>query len=202
VFNTLTQAAVYAADQLFATLDPTLRQIRAPHFGNLVLADTVGFIRHLPHGLVESFHATLEEVCQASLLLHVVDASDLEKKDNIEAVNSVLEEIHADRVPSLLVFNKIDLTGQPARIERDEHGMPVCVWLSAIKNDGLNLLMDAVIERLNYDRIQCCFRLSPKQSGVRAKLHRFNAIVSEEFDEAGNCLIEANLSVPEFYRLG
>ncbi len=109
LFNRITEARVYAADQLFATLDPTLRRIDVADVGETVLADTVGFIRHLPHNLVAAFKATLQETRQATLLLHVIDAADVRVQENIEAVNTVLEEIDAHEIPTLLVMNKIDM---------------------------------------------------------------------------------------------
>jgi GTP-binding protein HflX len=125
LFNVLTGAHVYAADQLFATLDPTLRRLELPGIGPLVLADTVGFIRHLPHDLVAAFRATLEETCQADLLLHVIDAHDPERRAHIEQVNAVLREIGADDIPQLCVYNKVDLTdrqGLAVRPARDGSG--------------------------------------------------------------------------------
>ncbi len=138
LFNQVTNAGgVYAADQLFATLDPTLRKIDVADVGTSILADTVGFIRHLPHDLVAAFKATLKETQDASLLLHVVDASDERFRENIDAVDNVLEEIDADEVPVLIVMNKIDnLEGAEPRIERDEDGIPRRVWVSAIEGQG------------------------------------------------------------------
>lgn len=134
LFNRLTDADVYAADQLFATLDPTLRKLELPDAGACVLADTVGFIRHLPHDLIAAFKATLQETRDADLLLHVVDCFDEQMNENIAEVNSVLQQIEADEVPVLMVFNKIDkLDNTPARIELNDAGMPRAVWLSAQK---------------------------------------------------------------------
>src|SRR5690606_7628550 len=131
LFNRLTGAEVYAADQLFATLDPTLRRVDIPDAGSLILADTVGFIRHLPHDLVVAFNATLEEVAQADLLLHVIDASDPERVAHIEQVNDVLAQIGAKSVPCLLVMNKIDLIPELApRLDRDDEGVAKQVYLS------------------------------------------------------------------------
>ena len=151
LFNRLTTAEVYAADQLFATLDPTLRRIELPQFGEAILADTVGFIRHLPHRLVEAFRATLEETLSAGLLLHVTDAASEERDENIAAVDAVLEEIDADQVPVLHVFNKIDLLDTPPRIDRDDQGLAVRVWLSAVTGEGIELLHQAMAERLAAD---------------------------------------------------
>ena len=125
LFNSLTTSEVYAADQLFATLDPTLRRIEVEDIGQAILADTVGFIRHLPHKLVEAFRATLQETIEATLLLHVIDAHDDDRHDHVAEVENVLAEIGADEVPVLEVYNKIDLIeGRKPRIDRDEDGKP------------------------------------------------------------------------------
>ncbi len=137
LFNRLTRAGVYAADQLFATLDTTTRRVHTATGGAVVLSDTVGFIRRLPHTLVVAFRATLEETIHADLLLHVVDASSADREAQIAAVNQVLAEIGADTIPQTLVFNKIDLTRVPARIERDEYGRITRVWISAATGEGL-----------------------------------------------------------------
>ena len=150
LFNSLTRADVYAADQLFATLDTTTRKVHtggAMHAGSaagVVLSDTVGFIRRLPHMLVAAFRATLEETVRADVLLHVVDASSADRDAQIEAVNLVLKEIGADTIPQVLVYNKIDLTAYPARVEADEYGKITRVWISAAKGQGLDLLRNAL----------------------------------------------------------
>jgi len=146
LFNALTHAGSYAADQLFATLDTTTRRMYLQGTGNLVLSDTVGFIRDLPHGLVASFRATLEETIQADLLLHVVDASSGVREPQVEAVNKVLAEIGADAIPQILVWNKIDLTSVPPGSDRDEYGKICRVSLSAKTGAGLGFLRDALTE--------------------------------------------------------
>jgi len=138
LFNRLTRAGVYAADQLFATLDTTTRRVHTAQGAAVVLSDTVGFIRRLPHTLVAAFRATLEETIHADLLLHVVDASSSDREAQIVAVNQVLSEIGADAIPQVLVFNKIDLTRVPARIERDEYGRINRIWTSAASGEGLD----------------------------------------------------------------
>ena len=138
LFNRLTRAGVYAADQLFATLDTTTRRVHTAQGAAVVLSDTVGFIRRLPHTLVAAFRATLEETIHADLLLHVVDASSSDREAQIVAVNQVLSEIGADAIPQVLVFNKIDLTRVPARIERDEYGRIKRIWTSAASGEGLD----------------------------------------------------------------
>ncbi|MDX5444945.1 MAG: GTPase HflX [Zoogloeaceae bacterium] len=146
LFNALTKAGTYAADQLFATLDTTSRRLYVGPVGDVVLSDTVGFIRDLPHALVAAFHSTLEETASADLLLHVVDSASPEREAQIDAVNEVLREIGAGDVPQIMVFNKIDLTGAPAAVNRDECGNITGVFLSAASSEGLPLLRDALAE--------------------------------------------------------
>ncbi|HEX3170031.1 MAG TPA: GTPase HflX [Burkholderiales bacterium] len=146
LFNSLTRAHAYAADQLFATLDTTTRRVFLPSGGALVLSDTVGFIRQLPHTLVAAFRATLEEAIQADLLLHVVDAASTTRDAQIAAVNAVLAEIGAAHIPQILVYNKIDLTGGEPRVERDEYGKIARVWISAGQGLGLDLARAALEE--------------------------------------------------------
>ncbi|MCZ4064021.1 GTPase HflX [Oxalobacter aliiformigenes] len=146
LFNSMTKAGTYAADQLFATLDTTSRRIYLESVGNVVVSDTVGFIRELPHQLVAAFRATLEETIHADLLLHVVDAANPMRNEQIEQVNLVLEEIGAENIPQLLVWNKIDMTGSKPGIERDEYGKINRVFVSAKTGEGLDLLRDAIAE--------------------------------------------------------
>ncbi|MCC4115161.1 GTPase HflX [Aromatoleum toluclasticum] len=146
LFNSLTKAGAYAADQLFATLDTTSRRLYVGEGGNVVLSDTVGFIRDLPHALVAAFHATLEETANADLLLHVVDSASEDREAQIEAVNTVLAEIGAGGVPQIMVMNKIDLTPAEPGVQRDEYGKIVRVFLSARSGEGLGLLREALVE--------------------------------------------------------
>jgi GTPase len=146
LFNALTRAHAYAADQLFATLDTTTRRVFLPGGAAVVVSDTVGFIRQLPHTLVAAFRATLEEAIQADLLLHVVDAGSPTRDAQIAAVNSVLAEIGADHIPQVLVYNKIDLSGGEARVERDEYGKIGRIWISARQGLGLDLARAALEE--------------------------------------------------------
>lgn len=186
LFNTLTGAGVYVANQLFATLDPTLRRVDFKEMGPVILADTVGFIRHLPHDLVEAFQATLEEVSEADLLLHVVDAHDDNRDLHSEQVNQVLATIHADNVPRLLVYNKIDLIpdAKPA-IDRDESGQIRRVLISASKGLGLTELAAAIGEMLGKDMAECELVLAPKEAKLRADLYSREAVLSEKIDEEG-----------------
>jgi GTP-binding protein HflX len=146
LFNRLTQSGVYAADQLFATLDTTSRKVFIPEGGPVVLSDTVGFIKHLPHALVDAFGATLEEAVQADLLLHVIDVSSPNRDDQIEQVNRVLAEIGADQVPQLLVLNKIDRIGLEPGMESDEYGKLRKVWVSGQSGAGMELVRQALAE--------------------------------------------------------
>jgi GTPase len=146
LFNRLTGANAYAADQLFATLDTTTRRVHTGNGARVVLSDTVGFIRQLPHTLVAAFHATLEETAQAGLLIHVVDAGSADRAAQIAAVNQVLGDIGAEAVPQILVMNKIDRTPLPARLERDEYGRISRVWISAQAGEGIDLVRLALDE--------------------------------------------------------
>lgn len=202
LFNRLTEANVYAADQLFATLDPTLRRLELPDLGPMVLADTVGFIRHLPHKLVEAFRATLEETVSASLLLHVIDANDERRDDNIEQVETVLGEIGADEVPMLQVFNKIDLMdGIDSRVERDSDGRPVRVWVSSVTGDGLPGLLDAISELLVEDVVHERLRLPPSAGKLRALFYGAGAVVNEEQLDNGDAALEVRMQMRDWNQL-
>lgn len=201
LFNAMTTAEVYVADQLFATLDPTLRRLEIADVGPVVLADTVGFIRHLPHKLVEAFQATLQEAAEASLLVHVIDAADPDREANIAEVEGVLDEIGADDVPCLRVMNKIDLLDGAPRIERDGNGLPEVVWLSARQGLGLDLLAEALSERLAEDVVEAHLRLLPEQGRLRAGLHDLDAVRGERFDEQGHVLLDIRLPRRDFMRL-
>ncbi len=194
LFNTLTQAGVYAADQLFATLDPTLRRLDLPGAEPVVLADTVGFINRLPHELVAAFRATLRETCEASLLLHVIDASHPDRNSVIEQVDAVLQDIGATEVPRLLVFNKIDLSGEPPRLERDPAGQARAVWLSAVTGAGTDLLVAALAERLRGDAVHGWLCLPPAEARLRSRLFSLGAVVAEQAGPAGEWLIEVRTS--------
>ena len=202
LFNQVTTSTVYAADQLFATLDPTLRKLELPDIGSVVVADTVGFIRHLPHKLVEAFRATLEETRQASILLHIIDCHDERRDENIEQVENVLLEIGADEVPQLQVFNKIDLLDDfVPRIDRNEDGIPMRVWVSAISGAGMNLLFDAVVERLAEDVVHHFVLLGPADGKLRALLHEAGSVLSEEHRESGDTVVEVRLQNRDWMQL-
>lgn len=180
LFNHLTGSKVYAADQLFATLDPTLRRIDVPGAGPIVLSDTVGFIRHLPHDLVAAFRATLEETRQADLLLHVIDASADERHERVENVLEVIHEIDASEVPMIEVWNKIDLMDETKpRIDYGEDGLPRRVYISAQKVDGIDLLEKAIAEFFSQHKVSQWLKI-PMQSGqLRARLYDMGAILEE-----------------------
>jgi len=146
LFNKLTHANVYVADQLFATLDTTARRVFIEGEGQVVLSDTVGFIRHLPHGLVAAFRSTLEETAMADVLLHVVDANSPERHDQVAEVNKVLREIGAQDIPQILIYNKIDLQDLPAGAKRDEYGKITTIYLSAKTGAGIDDLRKALAE--------------------------------------------------------
>ncbi|GAA4650573.1 GTPase HflX [Kistimonas scapharcae] len=202
LFNVLTESDVYAADQLFATLDPTLRKIQMTDFGSVILADTVGFIRHLPHKLVQAFRATLEESAGADLLLHVIDSHDPERQENIDQVALVLEEIDAHELPRLDVYNKIDLMpGVEPHIDRDEHGRPRRVWISAMNNQGLELVHHAVAELLAGDIVHEYLSLGFNNGRLRARLYAMGVVQSEAYDDNGQPLLEIRMPRDELVRL-
>jgi GTP-binding protein HflX len=202
LFNRITDADVYAEDQLFATLDPTMRRIELPNVGPSVLADTVGFISHLPHRLVEAFRATLEEAANASLLLHVIDAAAEDRQNNIDQVQDVLEEIDAGELPQLKVFNKIDLmASHSARIDRDDEGKPAAVWLSAQTGEGVDLLIDALAELLGDQMLAGCLHLAPHMARLRAKLYELSVVEKETYRDDGGSDLSINIPQMEFCRL-
>ena len=194
LFNALTQAGVYVADQLFATLDPTLRRLDLPGAEPVVLADTVGFINRLPHELVAAFRATLRETCEASLLLHVIDANHPDRDEVIAQVEMVLAEIGADEVPQLRVYNKIDLSGEQPRLERDAQGRARAVWASATTGTGIELLMAALTERLRGDAVHGWLCLPPMAARLRSRLFSLGAVVTEHTGPEGEWLIEVSTS--------
>ncbi|MDT0501883.1 MULTISPECIES: ribosome rescue GTPase HflX [unclassified Halomonas] len=201
LFNSITESQVYAADQLFATLDPTLRRLEIEDVGPVVMADTVGFIRHLPHKLVEAFQATLQEAAEASLLVHVIDAADPDRELNVEQVETVLDEIGALEVPTLRVMNKIDLLDSAPRIERDGEGRPEVVWLSAREGRGIELLEQALSECLAEDVIDFTLTLEPEQGRLRAGLHELGAVREESFCEEGQTRLQVRLPRRDFLQL-
>lgn len=202
LFNALTESDVYAANQLFATLDPTLRRLELDDVGPVVLADTVGFIRHLPHKLVESFRATLEESSNADLLLHVIDAHEPERDQQIEQVLAVLGEIGANELPMLEVYNKVDLMeGIEPQIQRDADGKPQRVWVSARDGLGLDLVRQAIAELLGNDLFVGTLRLPQRLGRLRAQFFELSAVQRETHDDEGGSLLEVRLPRIELNRL-
>ncbi len=194
LFNRMTDAEVYAADQLFATLDPTLRRLDIADVGSTILVDTVGFIRHLPHKLVEAFRATLQEACEASLLLHVIDCQSEERDGHVEQVRLVLEEIGAQDVPVLEVYNKLDLLeGMPPRIDRDADGRPVRVWVSAVSGAGQEELMRAISELLGDEIVHQWLNIGPHEGFFRSQLYALGAVQAERFADDGGIDLEVRL---------
>ncbi len=192
LFNVLTESRVYAADQLFATLDSTLRRIELES-GAAVLADTVGFIRHLPHELVAAFRSTLQETMEAEVLMHVIDAGSPQRQENIEAVYTVLDELGIDRSRVLEVYNKIDTLERWPRMDRDEEGVPQRVWLSARNGTGLDLLRQALEERLASGLVRARVHLLPHEGGTRAKLFALGRVIRDEVAPDGGWNMEVEL---------
>jgi GTPase len=200
LFRALTGADAYIADQLFATLDPTVRKIVLPGNTQVVVADTVGFIRELPHELVAAFKSTLTEAREATLLLHVVDVSDPRRDEHIDEVNRVLSDIGAADLPQILVFNKVDRIEAPARVDRDEAGRVSHVWLSAARAQGLDLLLDAVTERLARVAKRATLRLPVSAGEIRARLYSANLVRAERIAEDGAFEIDTELSEVELLK--
>jgi GTPase len=185
LFNRLTESHVYSADKLFATLDPTLRGLQLAPGLDVVLADTVGFVRDLPHELVAAFRATLKEVRDAALLVHVVDMADPLRDERIGHVNRVLEELGAERVPQLLVYNKIDVHGELPGVVRDDQGRIRAVRLSARDGTGLELLVEALREHFGQGQVAGTVHLDASEARMRAKLYDADMVRRESEDSAG-----------------
>ena len=202
LFNALTDAQTYAADQLFATLDSTLRRLELPNLGTAIVADTVGFISHLPHGLVDAFCATLEETASATLLLHVIDGASEAQDELRMEVESVLTEIDADQVPRLEVVNKIDsVSGNEPRLLRNDAGVPVRVWISAKTGAGLDLLLAAMTELLSGGLVSQTVILRATQAKLRSHLYKSNFVTEEQTDETGASILFLRLPKAELDRI-
>jgi len=206
LFNALTNANVYVADKLFATLDPTLRRVALPNTQVMVLADTVGFIRHLPHDLVAAFRSTLQETNDADLLLHVVDITAEERDDTIDQVNHVLEEIGAGGVPQLMVFNKLDRIGNieprvDMREDDEGHEIPARVWCSAKTGEGIEGLLEAIQIRLQPTSAQVELLIPYNEGRLSALLHEHGRINSEKYDEQGNWNVKTDMPLADWYML-
>jgi len=201
LFNALTDASAYTADQLFATLDPTLRKLNLDDYQSVILADTVGFVRHLPHDLIAAFRATLIETREADLILHVVDCADENRQEKIEAVNRVLDEVGADKVPQLMIYNKIDLPEYKARIDEDEDNQPWRVWLSAQTHDGFDELLSVLRGRFSVDKLRCHLSLQPDEGQIRAYLFEEGAIDEEKYESNGEITLNLTISPALLKRL-
>jgi GTP-binding protein HflX len=201
LFNYLTEGEVYAADQLFATLDPTLRRVEAGGGPGFVLADTVGFVRDLPHELVAAFRATLEETREASLLLHVVDVTDPNRDERIEQVNAVLEEIGAGDVPQIMVFNKIDLSGDAPRVHPEGSGRLASVWLSAVTGEGVDGLVGTLDRVLRQDHRRGRLDLDPAEGRIRAALFEAGAVTGERPRDDGGWTLDVDVSQKAWMQL-
>jgi GTPase len=201
LFNRVTASRVYAADKLFATLDPTLARVDIEQFGPVLFADTVGFISDLPTMLVEAFKATLEETANADLLLHVVDVAAPNRDVLMEDVETVLGDIEADTLPQLVVFNKLDLVEQPPRIERNEAGTPMAVYCSAATGEGMELLLEAIRERLAVAMFDQEIALDPSRARLRSALYELGAVSKEEWQADGSSTMHVRLPLSDWRRL-
>ena len=202
LFNRLTGSKVLVRDQLFATLDPTMRKLDLDGYGPVILADTVGFIRDLPHGLVDAFRATLEEAASADLLLEVVDLSSPDWRSHADEVAKVLEEIGAESIPRLRVFNKIDrMTDRLPELQRDAEDLPCSVSVSARSGAGMDLLHSAIGERLEPQRVHAWYCFPPDRGRLMARLHELHAVERSKYDEQGQCHLLISLSRPDWQRI-
>jgi len=200
LFNALTDAGVYVKDQLFATLDPTVRRLDLPEGEHIILADTVGFVRDLPHELVAAFRSTLQEAREADLILHLIDASDPNRWQRVRQVNSVLKQLDADQVPQIRVYNKIDKLDREPRMTNNRHGEGRAVWLSAVTGEGLPMLKEAIANRLRQKTTHRTIHLQPAQGRQRAKLFELGAVLNEEVLEDGSWTLELRMAEKDLRR--
>jgi GTP-binding protein HflX len=201
LFNALTGSATYVADKLFATLDPTVRRVQLAGVGEVVLADTVGFVRQLPHELVAAFRSTLQEAREADLLLHVVDASDPQRDERIAQVREVLRGIGAGDIRELLVFNKIDLSGDAPRTVMGADEVATQVWASAVTGQGLETLRDSMAHAVRPNQVRRTLHLELTAAAVRSELYTRNAVRSERQCEDGSWDVEVELDLTEVAKL-
>lgn len=200
LFNALTGADVYVQEQLFATLDPTVRRLDLPEGEHVVLADTVGFVRDLPHELVAAFKSTLQEAREADLILHLIDASDPNRWQRVRQVNSVLKQLDADQVPQIRVYNKIDKLDRQRRMTNNRHGAKRAVWLSAVTGEGLPTLKTAIANRLRQKTMYRTIRLQPDQGRQRAKLFELGAVLSENVRDDGSWALDLRITEKDLRR--
>ncbi len=201
LFNALTDAGVYVQDQLFATLDPTVRRLDLPEGEHVVLADTVGFVRDLPHELIAAFKSTLQEAREADLIIHLIDASDPNRWQRVRQVNSVLKQLDADTVPQIRVYNKIDKLDRQPRVANNRQGEGRAVWLSAVTGEGLPLLKEAIANRLRKKTVRRSIQLQPSQGRLRAKLFEIGAVQGEELSEDGGWTLDLKMAEKDLRRI-
>ena len=195
LFNTLTDAKVFAHDQLFATLDSTIRRVMLPASGEAVIADTVGFIQDLPHDLVDAFKSTLEETKRSNVLLHIVDAAEEYNIEKISQVDEIIEEIGAGKIPTILVMNKIDcLDNFTPRLDRDESGRVYRVWISSQTGEGIDLLYQALAEQLSGMMMRAKIELDVKSAHIRSEIYDIGYIHNEKVDDFGQWILEINVT--------
>ncbi len=200
LFNALTDSDVYVEDQLFATLDPTVRRLDLPEGEHVVLADTVGFVRDLPHELIAAFRSTLQEAREADLILHLIDASDPNRWQRVRQVNLVLKQLDADQVPQIRVYNKIDKLDRQPRITNNREGEGRAVWLSAITGEGVPMLKDAIAHRLRQKTVRRSIHLMPDQGRQRAKLFELGAVTSEAVLPEGGWTLDLKMTEKDLRR--
>ena len=200
LFNALTDAGVFVQDQLFATLDPTVRRLDLKDGEHVVLADTVGFVRDLPHELIAAFKSTLQEAREADLILHLIDASDSNRWQRVRQVNAVLKQLDADQVPQIRVYNKIDKMDRKPRVTNNRRGEGRAVWISAVTGEGLELLKEAIAQRLQQKTVRRYIHLDPAQGRQRAKLFELGAVLSEEALEDGGWTLELKMTEKDLRR--
>lgn len=200
LFNWLTDAEVYAQDQLFATLDTTLRKLKDSGHDEVLLTDTVGFVSNLPHELVAAFKSTLQETVEADLLLHVIDAADAEHLERERNVLDILKDIGADDIPTIRVYNKIDLTGQAPQVLTQD-GQTTAAFVSSLTGEGIDELAQGILRYFYGDTLAAVLKIPPQNAKLRAVLFNEGAIVAENYDDEGNCLASVQLSETHYRRL-
>lgn len=193
LFNKMTDSDVYAADQLFATLDPTLRRVDLPNQQAIILADTVGFIRDLPHDLVAAFRATLQETIEADLILHVIDSHEEDRDFYKDEVNNVIQSLGAEDVPQLEVMNKIDLSGSSVHVDEAHNDVPGRVWLSALTGQGIDELVNVLAETFAANMFTGDLRLNPEMARLRARLYEDDAVKNESISNKGEYLLQVSI---------
>ncbi len=200
LLNALTNADVYVEDKLFATLDSTVRKLELPQGGEVILADTVGFVRDLPHELIAAFRSTLREAKEADLILHMIDASDPNRWQRVRQVNAVLKQLDADRVPQIRVYNKIDKLEREPRLTKLRQGSGRAVWLSAVTGEGIPLLLELIGGRLRRKKVRGLIRLKPSQGRQRALLFDMGAVTHEKIADDGGWILELEMVERDFRR--